>query len=395
MSLTHIKILKLQLPEKGVKKISDGAGLTLLLKPTGKYWISRYYFRKQRHEFHIGTFPEISLEQAREENLKIRKMARENKDPKQIKQWKKMYEDYQKTRPDFNIIWDEFKEKYKKGKSFTTYNKVFSSMNNHALPAIGHMPIDEIKPSDITKITQKFIDKGSVESAHRILRTIKNVFDHALVQEIVDRNICQSLHKTLPSIKKQHFAAITEPKQFGALLRQIEGYDGSIYSQSGLKLMPLLFVRHLELRSMRWQDIDFDNNEWRFVVTKTDTEHIVPLAKQSIEILKDLFRHSGDKTFVFHNDVSTTKYMSDNTLLSALRRMNIPKEEMTIHGFRASARTLLHEELNIDPNIIEHQLAHDVPDVLGKAYNRTKFLPQRKEMMQRWADYLDDLKNIR
>jgi len=160
-----------------------------------------------------------------------------------------------------------------------------------------------------------------------------------------------------------------------------------------LRLIPLLFVRHLELRSMRWEDIDFDNAEWRFLVTKTDTQHIVPLATQAIEILRELKAYTGDKTYVFHNDVATTKYMSDNTLLSALRRMNIPKEEMTIHGFRASARTLLHEELNFDPNIIEHQLAHDVPDRLGKAYNRTKFLPQRKEMMQRWANYLDELKN--
>lgn len=198
----------------------------------------------------------------------------------------------------------------------------------------------------------------------------------------------------LASSKTKHFAAETEPDRFGHLLRTIEGYEGTLTVCCALKLAPLVFVRPGELRNALWADIDLEKAEWRYLVTKTDMPHIVPLSKQALDILKELHPFTCSSRYVFPSPRSNDRPMSDNAILAAMRRMGISKEVASGHGFRASARTILDEVLGFRPDYIEHQLAHAVRDPNGRAYNRTAHLPERKIMMQKWADYLDELKAL-
>ncbi len=210
-----------------------------------------------------------------------------------------------------------------------------------------------------------------------------------------ERDPSSDLRGALPPIKNRgHFAAVTEPQQVAGVLRALDGYVGTLPVQSALKLAPLVFVRPGELRQAQWDDIDLDEAEWRYLVTKTRTEHIVPLSRQAVEILQELHPLTGRGRYCFPSarNPKGDKPMSDNAILSAMRRMDISKEEMSGHGFRAIARTILDEVLNFPPHLIEHQLAHAVRDPLGRAYNRTAHLPERRKMMQDWADYLDKLK---
>jgi integrase len=193
-------------------------------------------------------------------------------------------------------------------------------------------------------------------------------------------------------VKGEHFAATTDPKQFTAVLRALDGYKGTPTVCCALRLAPLVFVRPGELRKAEWADIDLDGAEWRYTVTKTNTPHIVPLSQQVVEILRELHPLTGCGRFVFPGARNSGRPMSDNAILAAMRRMGIDKDEMSGHGFRAVARTILDEVLGVRPDYIEHQLAHAVRDPNGRAYNRTAYLPERRKMMQQWADYLDTLK---
>jgi integrase len=188
-------------------------------------------------------------------------------------------------------------------------------------------------------------------------------------------------------------AAFTEPHEVAELLRAIDGFTGSFTVQTALRIAPLVFVRPSELRTAKWADIDLDAKEWRYRVSKTKTDHLVPLSEQAVKWFAEIKPLSGHGEFVFMGGHDPKKPMSDAAINAALKRMGYDtKTQITGHGFRAMARTILHERLNIDPQVIEHQLAHKVPDALGAAYNRTKFIEQRKVMMQKWADYLDELK---
>ena len=241
-------------------------------------------------------------------------------------------------------------------------------------------------------VIRRIEERGALETAHRALSNCGQVFRYAIATGRAERDSSQDLKGALPPVKTKHFAAQTDPKRFGELLRIFEDYQGSLIVRCALRLAPLVFVRPGELRHAKWEDIDFDTTQWSYIVTKTDTPHIVPLANQAINILKELHPLTSNSPFVFPSARSNARPMSDNAILGALRRLGIGKEEATGHGFRATARTLLDEVLGIRPDIIEHQLAHAVRDPNGRAYNRTAHLPERKIMMQKWADYIDDLK---
>jgi integrase len=193
-------------------------------------------------------------------------------------------------------------------------------------------------------------------------------------------------------VDKKHLAAVTDPKEFGKLLRTMDAYDASPIVSAALRLAPLVFVRPAELQRARWQDVDFEAAEWRYLVTKTKTDHIVPLATQAVKILQTIRPMTGKSEWVFPSPRTFLRPITNVTVLGAMRRLGITKDEACVHGFRATARTLLDEVLGFPPHLIEHQLAHTVKDALGRAYNRTKHLPERKAMMQKWADYLDELK---
>jgi len=219
------------------------------------------------------------------------------------------------------------------------------------------------------------------------------VFRYAVQTGRAVRDVTVDLKGALPATTTKHMAAFTEPKDVAELLRAIDGFAGTFTVFCALRIAPLVFVRPCELRMAKWDDIDLESGEWRYFVSKTKTNHLVPLPRQAVEILKELHPLSGHGEYVFQGVHSPLRPMSESAINAALKRMGYDtKTQITGHGFRAMARTILHERLDIDPHVIEHQLAHKVPDALGSAYNRTKFIEARKVMMQTWADYLDDLK---
>jgi Integrase len=268
-------------------------------------------------------------------------------------------------------------------------------LERNIFPWLGSKPIADILPMDILTCLRRVEDRGTIETAHRSLQLCGQVFRYAVATGRVDRDITPDLRGALPPSKGDNFASITDPKQAAPLLRAIDEYTGSFIVKSALQLAPLVFVRPGELRQAEWEHIDLDAKEWRYMVTKTKTPHIVPLSKQAIEILNTLHPLTGNGRFVFPSarTPNGSRAMSDVALLAALRRMGFSKDEMTVHGFRAMARTILDEVLGHRVDFIEHQLAHAVKDPNGRAYNRTAHLPERHKMMQQWSDYLDGLKN--
>ena len=251
-----------------------------------------------------------------------------------------------------------------------------------------------VSASQLLAVVRRVEQRGALETAHRTLRNCGQVFRYAVATGRAEQDPSAAMRGALPPVKGGHFAALTDPKQIGPLLRVLDNYKGSLIVRYALRLAPLVFVRPGELRGAEWSDIGLDAAEWRFTVTKTDTSHLVPLSRQAVEILRELHPLTGQGRYVFPSARTPRgdRPMSDNAILGALRRLGIGKEEMTGHGFRAMARTILDEVLGFRPDFIEHQLAHAVRDPHGRAYNRTAHLPERRKMMQAWADYLDQLK---
>jgi integrase len=273
-------------------------------------------------------------------------------------------------------------------------DKIIQRFERDIFPWIGNTPISEVTPPILLSVIRRIEERGALETAHRALNTCGQVFRYSIATGRSERDCSQDLKGALPPVKAKHFAAQTDPKRFGDLLKIFEDYHGSLIVRCALRLAPLVFVRPGELRHAKWKDIDFEAAQWSYIVTKTNSPHIVPLASQAIAILKELHPLTGNSTFIFPSARSNARPMSDNAILAALRRVGIGKEEATGHGFRATARTLLDEVLRIPPHLIEHQLAHAVRDPNGRAYNRTTHLLERKKMMQDWADYIDSLKEL-
>ena len=261
-------------------------------------------------------------------------------------------------------------------------------------PYAGTLPLDQISPPQLLAVLRRVEARGASESAHRLKQIVGQVFRYAVATGRAQRDITPDLKGALATPKKQHLAAITEPDEVARLLNMLDGYQGTATVRAALKLAPLVFVRPKELRCAEWCEIDFDKQEWRIPAEKMKmgADHIVPLSTQALGILAEQKLLTGHwDGYVFPSARGADRPMSDNAVLSAFRNMGISKEQMTGHGFRAMARTILDEVLNERVELIEHQLAHAVKDSLGRAYNRTTHLPQRREMMQRWADYLDGL----
>ena len=273
-------------------------------------------------------------------------------------------------------------------------SKTLRRLERDIFPWLSSEPISDINAPKLLTVVQRIENRGAIETAHRALSNCGQVFRYAIATGRAERDPSQDLRGALTPVKGKHFAAVTEPKDVAKLLRVLDEYEGTLIVKSALRLAPLVFVRPGELRKAEWEHIDFDSAEWRYTVTKTDTPHIVPLSKQALDILSELRPLTGLDRYVFPSARSKARPMSDNAILAAMRRMGIDKKEMTTHGFRAMARTILDEVLRFRPDIIEHQLAHAVRDPNGRAYNRTAHLPERKKMMQAWADYLDELKGL-
>jgi integrase len=292
----------------------------------------------------------------------------------------------------FELVCREWLESRKSTVEPAQHVKTLARMENDVFPWLGKRPIADITALEILAVLRRIDERGARYSAHRVRSEISRTFRYAVATGRAERDPCPDLQGAIPPPKEENFPAITDPKEAAALLRALDAFEGTFIVKSALLLAPLLFVRPSELRKAEWANFDLDKAEWKYFVTKTKTKHLVPLAKQAIQILRDLEPLTGHGRYVFPGR-GPQKSMSDAAVNAALRRMGYDtKTEITGHGFRAMARTILAEELHIRPEVIEHQLAHKVPDALGTAYNRTKFLKERKQMKQEWADYLEQLK---
>jgi integrase len=390
--LTDIKVQKAKPKEKPFS-LFDGGGLYLLITPSGgKLWRFKYRFDNKEKKLAFGSYPEIRLLDARRKRDEARRLLANNVDPDAVRKAQKQanIEDAET----FEVIareWqDKFKSKWLEGYS----DKLMRRLELNVFPWMGSRPIKDVKAPELLSVLRRIESRGALELAHRTRNVCGQIFRYAVATGRAERNPAEDLKGALSPVKTTHRAAIIEPKDVGKLLRAIDSYQGSFTVQCALKFAPLVFVRPGELRHAEWAEINLENAEWNIPGSKMKMKepHLVPLSKQAIAILKELKDFTGSSRYVFPSERTFDRPMSNNTILAALRNLGYTKEEMTPHGFRAMARTILDEVLQVRPDFIEHQLAHAVRDPNGRAYNRTSHLEERRKMMQQWADYLDELK---
>ncbi len=388
---TQIKGAK---PESKPRKLADEKGLYLLLQPTGgKLWRLKYRFNGKEKLLALGAYPEVGLKDARGRREEARKLLAEGIDPGAQRKAQKAASEARAANS-FEVIGREWLEKWRSTVEPAQYAKALARAEKNVYPWLGGRPIAEITAPEILAVLRRIDERGARYTAHKVKSEISQVFRFAVATSRAERDPCPDLRGAIPPAKGENFAAITSPKEAGELLRAIDAFRGTYIVKSALLLAQLLFVRPGELRKAAWAEFDLAKAEWNIPAErmKGRQAHLVPLPVQAVRILEDLQPLTGRWAHVFAGR-DPKKPMSDAAVNAALRRMGYDtKTEITGHGFRAMARTILHEELHFKPEVIEHQLAHRVPDALGSAYNRTKFIKDRREMMQRWADYLDKLK---
>jgi integrase len=391
MTLTDTKIRNAKPGEKPMR-LFDERGLYLEVSPAGgKWWRLKYRFGGKEKRLSLGVYPDVTLKDARDRRDAARKLLGNGVDPSENRKATRSAQS-ERASNSFEVVTREWFAKYSAGWAESHSSRVIRLFERDIFPWIGGRPIAEVTAAELLTVIRRIENRGALETAHRARTNCGQVLRYAVATGRCERDPSGDLRGALPPAKGKHFAATTEPSKLAGILRAMDGYRGDLTVRCALRLAPLLFVRPGELRMAEWKDVDLDAAEWRYTVTKTDVPHIVPLCRQAVRILRELHPLTGDGQFLFPGARTNKRPMSDNAVLAAMRRMGIGKEEMTGHGFRAVARTILDEVLGFRPDFIEHQLAHAVRDPLGRAYNRTAHLPERRKMMQKWADYLDRLK---
>lgn len=391
MPLTDRQI-KAAKPREKKYKLADEKGMFLEVRPNGsKYWRMKYRFQGKEKLAAFGVYPDVSLAAAREQRDSARQQLAQGIDPGATKRAQKQAG---KTAAEnsFELIAREWFSVRMTDKSDGHQARTMRALEKHLFGSIGNRPISEITALELLPVLRKIEDKGHVETAHRVKQVAGQVFRYGVVTGRCDRDPCSDLKDALKPAKKSHFAAITEPKELGHLLVAIDEYHGTPAVIAALKCSALWFCRPGELRHVRWDQINWDEKRIEITAEKTHQQHIIPLAKQSIEILESLQPITGRSYYVFPSARGASRPMSDGAVRIALRGMGYDRKTHTAHGFRATARTLLDEVLNYRIEWIKQQLAHEVKDANGRSYNRTQHLEQRRKMMQHWADYLDQLK---
>jgi integrase len=397
MALTDIQV-KTAKPKEKDYKLADGDGLYIQVTTRGgKWWRFRYQFEGKEKMLSFGTYPEISLADARNKRHEARKLVAHGIDPSAEK--KALKDEQAVLRANsFETIGREWHAKEVKDGSWTDVHgaTILNRMEKDVFPWIGKTPITEVSAKEIQAILDRVKARGVIETARRCYTIMRQVYTYAIMTGRAQYDISAGFRGYLPAISKTrvHMASVTDPKELAPLLRAIDGYQGGFVTQCALKLLPMLFVRPGELRHMEWSEVDFDAAQWSIPATKMKMRqpHLVPLCNRAVAILKELQPLTGSGKYVFPSTRSHARPISDNTFNAAYRRMGFDQDTITGHGFRATARTILDEVLHQPVDIIEHQLAHRVKDANGRAYNRTSHLPERRKMMQLWADYLDGLK---
>lgn len=392
LPLTDIQVKNAK-PKAKEYKLSDGGGLHLLITPSGgKLWRFKYRFGGIEKRLTFKTYPEISLADARQRREEARRLIANGVDPASIIKAQK--EEKAVAETTFEKVAREWFSKNEPVWSDSHCKTVKSRLGRDVYPIIGARAIAEITRGEVIALIRRVEARGVIETADRIKIYCGQIFRYALNLELIPHNPVTDMRDVLTKRESGHHAAITDPKKLAGLMRAIDDFDGSFMVKCALRIAPLIFARPGELRQMEWSEIDFDVEQWNIPAEKMKMKvaHLVPLSNQVIAVLKELHPLTGSGKYVFPNHRTNERPMSEVALLAALRRMGYSKEEMTPHGFRATARTILDEVLQVRPDFIEHQLAHAVKDPNGRAYNRTAHLAERKKMMQIWADYLDGLK---
>jgi integrase len=395
MPLTDAKCRNAK-PQDRTQRIFDGRGLYLEVAPSGgRWWRLKYRFNGKEKRISLGTYPDVDLKTARTRCDDARKLVTTGVDPSEQRKANKVAAVAQ-TEADKNTFEAIAREWY--SKKSETWNpdhakRVLSSLERDVFPFIGGRSIKAVETPEIVTVMRRIEARRVRETAHRVLQRVSEVFVFALAAGICDRNPAADMVSALaPKAKVENFPAVIEPKRFGELLRILDGYEGTYTVRCALRLAPLVAVRPGEFRKAKWADVNLDSAEWRYQITKTDTPHIVPLSRQAVAILRELHKLTGESQYVFPSARSNRRPMSDNAVLAALRRMGIPADEVSGHGFRASFRTMAHEILRLPVEHLEMQLGHKVKDALGTSYNRTTFLPERRKSMQKWSDFCDRLR---
>ncbi len=376
-------------------KLSDGGGMYLLVTSTGgKHWRMDYRFREKRKTLALGSYPEVSLAMARQRREAARKLLATNVDPGESKKLEKreLAERRANTFERLACAWHQYRADTLAKK---THENIMGRLERDVFPKIGDTPLDELTPRMIMdQVLIPIERRGAIEVAHRTRSIIGQILRWGVSRQLCERDLTADLRGAIKPFQRRHLPALTDPVKVGALLRAIDGFDGSPIVRCALQLHPLVVTRPGELRHAEWNEIDFETATWSIPAGKMKMKnpHIVPLSDQAMSILRELFEITGECLYLFPSIRSTIRPISDNTMNAALRRLGYSKEEMVSHGWRAVFRTLADEVLQERVDIVEAQLAHQVADVLGRAYNRTSFLQERRELMKRWGEYLESLK---
>jgi integrase len=391
MPLTD-KALRAAKPAGKPLKLFDGGGLFLLLTPTGsRWWRLKYRFGGKEKLLSLGTFPDVSLKDARDRRDIARKQLATGIDPSAHRKIARQAGSTA-TADSFEVVAREWFAKFSPGWAANHSDKIIRRLERDVFPWLGKRTIREISAPELLAALRRIESRGAIETAHRVHQNCGQVFRYAVATGRAERDPAADLRGALPPVKQKHHASITDPKSIGELLRAIEGYKGLFPTRCALRLAPLVFVRPGELRKAEWTEFDLDAAEWRIPAErmKMREQHIVPLSMQAVALLRELHALTGGGRYVFPGARTNGRPMSENAVLAALRRMGYAKDQMTGHGFRSMASTLLNEQ-GWHRDAIERQLAHAERDNVRAAYNYAEHLPERRRMMQGWADYLDGL----
>ncbi|HIJ85706.1 MAG TPA: tyrosine-type recombinase/integrase, partial [Magnetococcales bacterium] len=372
-------------------KMADGGGMYLLVNPTGRYFRLDYRHDGKRKTLALGVYPDVSLKQARERRDEARRLLAEGVDPGEHRKNTKAM-DKSRTEDSFEAVAREWFSKFSPTWAETHSSKIIRRLEMDVFPWLGGRPIKEITALDLLTVLRRIEDRGALDTAHRAKQNCGQVFRYAVATGRAEHDPSSALRGALPPAKGGHFPTIVEPQAVGELLRAIDGYRGTLVTKCALQLAPLVFARPGELRHAEWVEFDLQSATWTIPgeKMKAKQKHIIPLSSQAIAILREIQPLTGSGKYVFPGERSADRPMSENTVLAALRRMGYPVGAMTGHGFRSMASTILNEQ-GWHRDAIERQLAHGERDSVRAAYNHAEHLPERKKMMQSWADYLGQL----
>lgn len=394
--LTRLKIESVK-PSLKRQRLFDGRGLYLEISPAGgRWWRFKYRFECKEKRISLGVYPEVGIKEARERCDQVRKQVSAGVDPGAKRKAEKavLLENTQNT---FKAVAEEWIRLTSSKWSDANRYKITRLFERDIFPWLGDRAVKEIAAPELLTVCRRIEGRNAHETTHRALQNCGRVFRYAVATGRADRDPSRDLMGALAPVVSRHHASITDPQRVGKLLNDIVGYSGGIVARSALRLAPLVFVRPGELRKAEWAEIDLDKAEWRIPAAKMKTKvlHIVPLSKQAVAVLRDVqpFTQKPGHSFVFPSERTWMRPMSNNTINAALRSLGYSHSDMTGHGFRSMASTMLNER-GWNRDAIERQLAHTERDSVRAAYNYAEHLPERRKMMQAWADYLDGLRIV-